>query len=190
MASLPRARFEEIGQAFLEAARTSYPSKIAEAGETIGRALESGGKMLAFGNGGSAADAQHFAGELVVRFQSDRRALPAIALVTDAAVLTACANDVGFENVFARQIEALGRAGDVAFAISTSGSSPNIVRALETARERKLTTILLTGCRGGAAEQFSDLILAAPASVTARIQEIHLASYHLICELLDARFRA
>jgi D-sedoheptulose 7-phosphate isomerase len=185
-----RARFEEIGNGFLEAAQSAYPQQIATAADVIARSMEAGGKLLVFGNGGSAADAQHFAGELVVRFQTTRRALPAIALVTDSVVLTACSNDVSFDTVFARQLEALGAPGDVAFAISTSGNSPNVVCALETARRRKLHTILLTGTQPGKAAACCDLLLAAPGANTARIQEVHVASYHMICELLDARFSA
>jgi D-sedoheptulose 7-phosphate isomerase len=188
MSSLLRSRLEEIGRGFVEAARSSYPSQVQAAARALGDAIEAGHKILIFGNGGSAADAQHFAGELVVKFQTARRALPAVALVTDAAVLTACANDVSFDYVFARQIEALGAPGDVAFAISTSGSSRNIVCALETARRRGLFTILLTGAGRGAPQASCDLLLAAPQAVTARVQELHLATYHLICELLDARF--
>jgi D-sedoheptulose 7-phosphate isomerase len=182
------ARLAEIGESFQQAAASEYPAQIERAAAIIGDALASGHKLLAFGNGGSAADAQHLCGELVVRFQTDRRALAAIALVNDAAVLTACANDYSYREVFARQIEALGQAGDVAFAITTSGNSPNVIRALEVARERGLSTILLTGSNPGPARESCDLLLAAPGSNTARIQELHLAAYHLIAELMDARF--
>ena len=184
------ARFEEIGRNFLETAQSSYPGEVARAADMIGRCFEDGGKLLVFGNGGSAADSQHFVGELVVRFQTTRKALPAIALVTDSVVLTACANDVAFETVFARQIEALGRTGDVAFAISTSGNSPNIIAGLRAARACGMQTVLLTGSSASAAIPLADMVLAAAGANTARIQEIHLATYHLICELLDTRFTA
>ena len=184
------AKLEQIGHGFLEAARSHYPVEIEAAATAIGDALASGHKLLVFGNGGSAADAQHFCAEMVVRFQHKRRALPAISLVTDTSVLTACANDFSFDAVFARQIEALGVPGDVAFAISTSGDSLNVIRALEAARGQGLHTILLTGPRRGAACDHCDVLLAAPGADTARIQELHLAAYHLICELLDERFSA
>jgi D-sedoheptulose 7-phosphate isomerase len=179
---------KEIAQIFSLAAESSFPGSIEAAAAAIGDALEKGAKLLVFGNGGSAADAQHLCGELMVRFQQDRRPLPAIALVSDAAVLTACANDYEYAAVFARQIEALGKPGDVALAISTSGESPNVIRALEAARSKGVQTILLTGASTCSASRCADLVLAAPAAATARIQELHLAAYHLICEILDARF--
>jgi D-sedoheptulose 7-phosphate isomerase len=182
------ARLEEIGQGFLEAARSDFPAQIEAAAAAIGDALASGRKLLAFGNGGSAADAEHFCGELVVRFQAERRALPAIALVSNPSVMTACANDVSYDSVFARQIEALGAPGDVAFGISTSGNSASVVCALEAARRQGLCAILLTGPNRGRATAHCDLLLSAPGATTARIQELHLAAYHLISELLDQRF--
>jgi len=184
------AKLAEIGELFQQAAASGYPAQIEQAAVAIGDALATGHKLLAFGNGGSATDAQHFCGELVVRFQTHRRALAAIALVSDSAVLTACANDYSYREIFARQIEALGQPGDVAFALSTSGSSPNVIRALEVARERGLVAILMTGPHPGPAREFCDLVVAAPGDSTARIQEMHLAGYHLIAELLDLRFPA
>src|SRR5712691_9987786 len=184
------ARLAEIGDLFQQAAGSDFPSQIEQAATLIADALANGHKLLAFGNGGSATDAQHFCGELVVRFQTHRRALAAIALVNDAAVLTACANDYTYREVFARQIEALGQKGDVAFALSSSGSSPNVIRALEVARAQGLVTILLTGPHPGPARDFCDLLVSAPGENTARIQEMHLAAYHLIAELLDVRFPA
>ncbi len=180
--------FEEIGAAFTLAAASGYPAQVEEAGARIADALKARRKLLVFGNGGSAADAQHICGELVVRFRSERRALPAIALGCDAAVLTASGNDYSFAEVFVRQIEALGEPGDVALGISTSGNSPNIVRAFEVARRRGLFTILLTGPVEGKACGVCDLVLAAPGGNTARIQELHVASYHAICEMIDQRF--
>lgn len=177
---------KEIGRSFSEAAESGYAEAVAAAASAIGDAFERGNKLLVFGNGGSAADAQHLCAELVVRFVKERRPLPAIALTCDASVLTACANDYSYAEVFARQIEALGLPGDVAVAISTSGKSPNVIRALEAARSRGLSTILVTG--PGISPDNCDVVVSAPGSNTARIQELHLAAYHLICELLDARF--
>jgi len=148
-------------------------------------AVRSGGKLLFFGNGGSAADAQHFACELVVRFSRDRRPIPAIALTTDTSALTAGVNDLGAEQMFARQLEALGREGDVAVASSTSGRSPNVIAALRSARAAGLKTVLLTGGDGGDAVELADVALIVPSDVTARIQEMHLTIGHLLCGALE-----
>jgi phosphoheptose isomerase len=143
------------------------------------------------GNGGSAADAQHFVGELVGRFKvNGRRALPAIALTADTAVLTAWANDVGYHDVFARQVEALGNAGDVLVAISTSGRSRNVLEALETARRRGVRTIALLGGDGGDARQLADVVLVVPSAETQHIQEVHLVVIHLLCALVEERVLA
>jgi D-sedoheptulose 7-phosphate isomerase len=147
-----------------------------------------GGKVLFFGNGGSAADAQHLAAEFVGRFVRERAGLPAIALTTDSSILTAVGNDYGFEQVFARQIHALGRPGDVAVAISTSGNSANVLEGVKEARKRKLKTIGLTGKDGCALAQQSDVAITIPSTSTARIQECHIAIGHLFCELVDADF--
>ncbi|SRR5947208_6105656 len=161
---------------------------IFEAALLITRCLRNGGKVLFFGNGGSAADAQHLAAELVGRFVRERAGLPAIALTTDSSILTAVGNDYGFEQVFARQIQALGRAGDVAVAISTSGNSANVLEGVKEARKRKLKTIGLTGKDGGALAQRADVAVTIPSTSTARIQECHIAIGHLFCELVDADF--
>jgi len=158
---------------------------IAQAGELLVRVLAGGGQVLVFGNGGSAADAQHFAAELVGRFVRARRGWPAVALSTDTSVLTAVANDFGFETVFARQIEALGRPGDLAVGITTSGTSPNVVRALEAATARGLRTIALTGNDGGAAGRLAEVHVNVPAAVTARVQEAHMTVLHLLCACVD-----
>lgn len=147
--------------------------------------VRGGGKLLWFGNGGSAADAQHLAAELSVRFSVDRPAIAAIALTTDTSVLTAAANDFGFEQVFARQIEALGRTGDVAIGISTSGRSPNVVRGLERARALGLVTAALTGRDGGDLPQLADHCLIVPSDVTARIQEMHILLGQMLCGALE-----
>jgi D-sedoheptulose 7-phosphate isomerase len=155
------------------------------AAELIAQAFKANGKLLVFGNGGSAADAQHIAGELVNRFLQHRRALPAVALTTDGGVLTCIANDSGFENVFARQIEALGTKGDVCLAISTSGTSPNVLRACGQAREQGMVVIGLLGRDGGNVAALCDLALIVPSDDTQRIQETHNLIGHIICELVE-----
>jgi D-sedoheptulose 7-phosphate isomerase len=180
-------RLNEIGRTFEQAVQSDYPQAIADAAALLGDCLEAGGKLLVFGNGGSASDAQHLCGELVVRFQKNRRALGAIALCCDAAVMTACANDFAYNEVFARQIEALGRSGDVALGITTSGTSANVINGLETAKRLGLETILLTG-KTIPRDHGYKLVVSAPGDNTARVQELHLAAYHVICELIDARF--
>lgn len=149
-------------------------------------ALKNGHKLLFAGNGGSAADAQHWAGELVSRFYYDRPGLPAIALTTDTSILTAIGNDYGYDYVFARQVEALGQAGDVLIAISTSGNSRNIVRAIEAAREKRMVVIGFTGQSGGRMADACDLCFRVPSSETPRIQEGHEVLGHLLCALIEA----
>ena len=151
--------------------------------------LRGGGKILACGNGGSAADAQHLVAELVGRFGEERRALAAIALTGDAATLTALGNDYGYERVFARQLEALAHAGDLLFAISTSGNSANVVRAAQTAHGLGCTVVALTGAADGQLAAHADLLLQAPSQVVARIQEIHALCIHAVVATLDARLR-
>jgi D-sedoheptulose 7-phosphate isomerase len=158
---------------------------VTAAAAAIRRAHAAGGKLLIFGNGGSAADAQHMAAELVGRFQQERAALAALALSTDTSILTSIANDYSFDRVFARQIEALGRPGDVALGITTSGASPSVVVALETARARGLGTIALTGRDGGAAGRIADIHVNVPDDSAARIQEVHRTLIHAICELVE-----
>ena len=148
--------------------------------------LKAGGKILLAGNGGSAADSQHIAGEFVSRFYFDRPGLPAIALTTDTSILTAIGNDYGFERLFARQLESLGNEGDVFLAYSTSGASPNIVEALKTAREKGIVTVGLTGNREGAMCHLCDCLLEVPSADTPRIQEGHAVLGHIICELVEA----
>jgi D-sedoheptulose 7-phosphate isomerase len=158
---------------------------IARAGDALVRVLGAGGQVLAFGNGGSAADAQHFVAELVGRFERTRRGFPAVALTTDPSIVTAVSNDFGFEAVFARQVEAFGRAGDLAVGITTSGNSPNVVRGLEAAKARGLRTIALTGNDGGAAGRLAEVHVNVPAAVTARVQEAHMTVLHLLCAFVD-----
>lgn len=159
----------------------AFIGAVARATELATGALRAGRKILFAGNGGSAADAQHLATELVVRFVVNRAALPAIALTTDTSILTAIGNDLGFEQVFARQIAALGREGDAFVAISTSGRSPNIVAACREARERKLSVIGLTGADGGAMDGLCDVLVRVPSDKTALIQQVHIAVGHIIC---------
>jgi len=171
-------------------ADSKYPQAVKNAVDLVSETFAASRKLLVFGNGGSSADAQHFAAELVGRFVAERRALPAIALTTNQAVLTAWSNDHSFDDVFARQIEALGSKGDVAFGISTSGSSANVLKALERARERGLRTIGLTGGEGGRMAGLCDVLLSVPLTDTARIQEVHLVTYHAICAAVEARILA
>ena len=161
---------------------------IERAGQLICEALTSGKKILICGNGGSAADAQHIAAELIGYYESQRKPWPAIALTTDTSALTAVSNDLGFEHVFARQVAGLAQAGDVLIAISTSGKSKNVLRALEQAKESGCKTIGLTGALTGAAETLGalcDVVVAVPATRTARIQEAHITIGHLWCEMVD-----
>lgn len=148
--------------------------------------LRNEGKILFAGNGGSAADAQHWSGELVSRFYYDRPGLPAIALTTDSSILTAIGNDYGFDYIFARQVEALGRAGDVLVVISTSGNSPNIVRAVEVAKIRGITTIGFTGAGGGKLAGMADICFCVPSPETPRIQEGHEFLGHMLCAMIEA----
>ena len=162
-------------------ADASFIEQVARATELAASALRAGRKLLFAGNGGSAADAQHLATELVVRFVVDRPALPAIALTTDTSMLTAIGNDLGFDQLFARQIAALGQAGDVLVAISTSGRSANIVAACRAAGDRKLSVIGLTGATGGAMSELCDVLVRVPSEQTAFIQQVHIAVGHIIC---------
>jgi D-sedoheptulose 7-phosphate isomerase len=170
-----------------EAVRRLDRGPIFRAVAAITAAVQSG-KVLAFGNGGSASDAQHFAAELVGRYLRERRALPAIALTVDTSILTSVGNDYGFDHVFSRQVEALGAAGDVAIGISTSGQSPNVVAALKSARARGLATIALTGGDGGPVGQAADIHVNVPDRATPRVQEVHRTLLHVICELVEGKF--
>jgi D-sedoheptulose 7-phosphate isomerase len=162
---------------------------IARIAREICLALENGNKILLYGNGGSAADAQHLAAEWVGRFQRERRPMPAVALTTDTSVLTAVGNDYGFEQVFVRQVRALGRKGDIAFALSTSGNSPNVLRATEAAEELGMVTIGLTGRDGGQLASRVRHNLNVPHKLSARIQEVHIMIGHLLCQLTDENMK-
>jgi D-sedoheptulose 7-phosphate isomerase len=183
---------EEAGKTLAEAAGVSAALEqilpdLARAAETIGESLQAGGRLILFGNGGSAAQAQHLAAELVGRFHADRRPISALALTTDTSALTAIGNDYGFEEIFSRQLGALARSGDVVLAISTSGDSPNVLRALGQAREMGLKTIGLTGRTGGEMRERVDLCLCVPSDSTPRIQEAHLVVSHVLCHLVELR---
>ena len=183
------ARSQHVVRVLKEAAAahermTANAAAVATASAAIAAALRQGGTVLVFGNGGSAADAQHFTAELVGRYERERRAWPAIALTTDTSALTAIGNDYGFERVFARQVEALGRSGDVAMGITTSGNSPNVLRGLEAANERGLVTIALTG-RGGAAANIARHHIAVQEARTSRVQEVHATVLHVMCDLVE-----
>ena len=160
-------------------------STVAQVSRTLLRAFKGGNKALLFGNGGSAADAQHIAAEFVGRFAFERPALPALALSVNSSCVTAVGNDYGFDRVFSRQLEALGRTGDVAIGISTSGSSPNVLSALSTARKMKLRTVALTGHSGGNLRNSVDYCICVPAKETPRIQECHILIGHIISELVE-----
>jgi D-sedoheptulose 7-phosphate isomerase len=179
--------FRQVAENMAQVAGSSYVDAVARTGDLLYDAFSSGRKLLVFGNGGSSADAQHLTAELVGRFAFDRRPLPAIALTTNQALLTAWSNDRSFTDVFARQIDALGAPGDVAWGISTSGTSPNVISGLTRARERGLKTIGMTGRTGGDMTGVCDVLLAVPLDVTARIQEVHLVTYHGICAVLERR---
>ena len=167
-----------------ELLRTSI-GKIIEITDLITDCLKKNGKVILFGNGGSASDSQHIAAEFVGRFKKDRNALAAIALTTNTSILTALANDYGYEIVFARQIEALGEKNDVAIGISTSGKAKNVVLGIKQAKKMGLKTIALTGADGGELTKLTDVSLIVPSSVTARIQEAHITVGHIICELVE-----
>lgn len=184
-------RIEQHFAASIEAKQRTLEAmgpRIVQAAEHLAARLRQGGKILVCGNGGSAADAQHFAAELVNRFEIERPGLAAIALTTDSSALTSIANDDAFEQVFARQVRALGRRGDVLLALSTSGNSPNILTAIAAAQELALSTVALTGRDGGRiARQLSreDMEIRVDAVATARIQEVHILIIHCLCDLID-----
>lgn len=167
-----------------ELLRTSI-GKIIEITDIITDSLKKNGKIIFFGNGGSASDSQHLAAELVGRFKKDRNALPAIALTTNTSILTALANDYGYEIVFAKQIEALGQKNDVAIGISTSGRAKNVVLGIKQAKKMGMKTVAFTGADGGELAKLTEVSLVVPSSVTARIQEAHITVGHIICELVE-----
>src|SRR5476651_1278743 len=183
---------KQIGQLFAEhilVAKTSeqeLSDKIAKACDIVINCIANGNKVLLFGNGGSAGDAQHIAAEFTGRFVKERRSLPAIALTTDTSALTAIANDYGYDCVFERQVEGLANPGDVLIGISTSGNSPNVVKALKSGKNLGCKTIGLSGRDGGVMTEVCDFNIVVPSNITARIQEMHIVIGHIICEMLDA----
>ncbi len=187
----PAARVAEVFAEGIELKRAcarALGPKVAAAAQALVECLLGGHKVLACGNGGSAADAQHFAAEMLNRFEVERPALPAVALTTDSSTLTAIANDYAFAEVYSKQIRALGQPGDILLAISTSGESPSIVNAVDAAHERELRVLLLSGRDGGTAAQRlgpEDIEVRIPSSSTARIQEVHVTVIHCLCELVD-----
>jgi D-sedoheptulose 7-phosphate isomerase len=175
----------DMAASLSQIASSNYGIEVERAASLLVAAFQAGHQLLVFGNGGSSADAQHICGEMVGRFLKRRRALPAIALTANQAVLTAWANDCSYDEIFSRQIEAHGNPGDVAWGISTSGTSANVVAGLQTARTRGLKTIALTGKGGGRMAEWADVLLAVPLVETPRIQEIHLITYHSICAAVE-----
>src|SRR3954470_15577563 len=179
---------------YLESSRDAVGAALADRGfvesvsrtaETVTEALRAGKKILFAGNGGSAADAQHLATELMVRFYLDRAPLPALALATDASAATAIGNDLGFEQLFARQVLALGQAGDVFLGLSTSGRSPNILAAFKAARERGMIIVGFTGSKGDAMTPLCDVLVRVPSEKTPLIQQVHIAAGHIVCEIVE-----
>ena len=162
-----------------------HADKIVQVAQLMGRAFQTGHKVLLFGNGGSSTDAAHIAAEFVGRYKRERAPLPAIALATDIAAITCIANDYGFEELFARQVRAHGQRGDVAIAISTSGNSPNVLKGVEAAKALGLTTIAWTGGTGGKLAGMVDYAFVVPSTLTARIQESHITLGHVLCELIE-----
>lgn len=182
----------ELHEAIAAATKTlqslvELDTHIGKAADLIEQCLRSGNKLLVCGNGGSAADASHFATELVVRFAKDRRALPAICLTSDSGILTAAGNDYGFDEIFARQIAAFGVSGDVLICLTTSGKSTNLIRAFEEAKARKLKTIAFLGRDGGSTRGIADLDLLVKSDSTARVQEGHQLLLHVLCEVIESR---
>jgi D-sedoheptulose 7-phosphate isomerase len=185
-----RAQVEDVlreAARLYERAACESVEAVVSAADLMHAAFGTGAKALIFGNGGSAADAQHFACELVGRFLKVRRALPAVALTVDSSTMTAIANDYGFDRVFVRQIEALGRPGDVAVAISTSGESANVLAGLQCAKSRGLKTVAFTGGSGGPVGAAADVHVNVPHELTPRIQEVHRALIHAVCDLIESR---
>jgi D-sedoheptulose 7-phosphate isomerase len=173
-----------VAQGFFETKQEPFEKVV----EACGRSLLAGGKILLFGNGGSAAEAQHFAAELVNKFYRVRSALPALALTTDGSVLTSIANDSSYDRVFSRQVEALGTAGDVAIGLSTSGISANVLEGLRAAKAKNMVTVALTGKGGAEMASLADHLLDVPCKTTPRIQEVHLLILHLLAERLEEKF--
>jgi len=181
------AQLRESADIKLQMAK-EHGDDIIEAAELVLKTLKAGGKVLIFGNGGSAADSQHIAAELVNRLKKTRRALPAVALTTDTSILTSVGNDISFSEVFARQIEALGQPKDLAWALSTSGRSRNVLKALEAARARSMASLGFTSASGGKMRGLVDCLLTVPSTSTPRVQEGHITVAHIICDIVEQAF--
>jgi D-sedoheptulose 7-phosphate isomerase len=177
-------RFKESSEVKTRFLKENLP-KLLDAVKLISHAFEAGNKLFFFGNGGSAAEAQHLAAEFVNRYVMDRPPLPAMALTTDTSILTSISNDFAFNDIFAKQLRALGKEGDVAIGITTSGSSPNVIKAFEVAKEMGMKTIALTGNNGGILLKMVDLPLIVPSTSTPRIQEVHILIGHILCEMVE-----
>jgi D-sedoheptulose 7-phosphate isomerase len=187
------SEIEHVADAFRESARNfnalaEQAGEVADVADRIVAALRSGGKVIFCGNGGSAADSQHLAAELMGRYLKEREPLPAVALTTDSSALTAIGNDYAFDEVFSRQVRGIGRAGDVLVGISTSGNSRNVIAAFDAARARNILTIALTGADGGAMKDAADVCIRVPSRATPRVQEMHIAVGHMICDLIERAF--
>ena len=187
MSELPQLRDAIEAAMQTLGALSSLEPQMARAADLIDQCLRAGNKLLVCGNGGSATDASHFATELVVRFANDRAALPAICLASDSGILTAAANDYGFDEIFARQVAALAQSGDVLICLTTSGKSKNLIRALEEAKARKLKTITLLGRDGGSTIGIADIDLLVKSDSTARVQEAHQLLLHVLCDAIESR---
>ena len=184
MDKLIQKRFKESAEVKARFLKENL-SRLLETIKLVSHAFEAGNKVFFFGNGGSAADAQHMAAEFVNRYIMDRPPLPAIALTTDSSVLTSISNDTAFDEIFSRQLKALGKEGDVAVGITTSGNSPNVIKAFEVAKEMGMRTVALTGNDGGAISKIADLSLIVSSSSTPRVQETHILVGHLLCEMVE-----
>ena len=191
MSRMSSARYQFVSATLRETASlhqalpTEQMARIVEAGSVMARALNSGRKIIWFGNGGSATQSQHMAGEFVGRFQRERRSLPSISLTENMASVTAIGNDYAFEDIFSRQLEGLAQPGDVAIGLSTSGNSPNVLKGLRKAASLRLSTVGLTGGSGGQMMVLCDLCICVPSKVTARVQEVHLTIGHILCGLVE-----
>ena len=184
MENIIQKRFKECGEVRARFLKENLP-KFLETINLISQAFERGNKLLLFGNGGSAADAQHIAAEFVNRYIIDRPPLPAIALTTDTSILTSVSNDSAFQEIFAKQVKALGKEGDVAIGLSTSGNSSNVIKAFEVAREMGIKTVALAGNDGGMLAKIADIAMIVPSSSTPRIQETHILVAHILCEMVE-----
>jgi D-sedoheptulose 7-phosphate isomerase len=184
MENIIQKRFKECGEVRARFLKENLP-KFLETINLISQAFERGNKLLLFGNGGSAADAQHIAAEFVNRYIIDRPPLPAIALTTDTSILTSVSNDLTFHEIFAKQVKALGKDGDVAIGLSTSGNSSNVIKAFEVAREMGIKTVALAGNDGGMLARIADIAMIVPSSSTPRIQETHILVAHILCEMVE-----